>query len=106
MKNKLSELKEVLLGGPLKGERQEYECTYVDDLCIILAPTKRTGKTMLPTDLVWEWINHLEFDVIQSEMSCREMREIVKQKSEWSDHINNQESHLKAILTAWAERAE
>ena len=106
MANKLSELKELLLRAPIKGERQVYECTYVDNNCIVFAPTQRTGKTMLPTDLVWEWINHFEFDVIKPEMSCREMREIVKQKSDWSDHINNQESHLKAIVTAWANRAK
>ena len=61
---------------------------------------------MLPTDVVLEWISAYEFGIIELRMDAREMREKVKGHSEWAPYQHGFETHLRALVFAWASDTE
>lgn len=80
-----------------------YIVTHIDEICIVFSENNSTKKVMIPTDVALEWISAYEFGLINTKMSSREMREIVKKKSDWAAHIHAFETHLSAIVRAWAQ---
>jgi len=94
---------EVILQQSVEGNQTNYECIYVDHYCIIFGATPSTGKVMIPTDLVLEWISALETGQIDVSMDARTMRDKVKAHSDWANYLHGFETHLYAILNSWAK---
>lgn len=101
LKGKIGELAEILQGQTIRTSRSEYHCSVVNEFSVIFKETERTGKLMLPTDLVIEWIVALEEGEINIEMSARECRDIVTKFSKWANLLHAFETHLKAIIIHW-----
>ena len=94
-------LKAVLENNVIPSKSTAYHIIHVDEISVIFAPTKTTGKVMLPTDLVLEWIAAYEFGIINFNMETKELRRIINQSSEWANHFNGWDTHFRAILKAW-----
>lgn len=99
-------LKTLLLKAPLSSGKSNYECIHIDELCVVFDSTQKTGKVMIPTDLVLEWISALEFGIISPNQTAREMRDKVKTKSQWAHYLHGFETHLYAIIKAWDDFVE
>ena len=56
---------------------------------------------MLPTDLILEWIQALEFGLIDVGEHPREMRDKVKTRSRWAAYQHGFETHLAAVVATW-----
>jgi hypothetical protein len=97
-------LQEVLEGKIITSKRVAYHCCHVDQLAIVFSESEGTQKVMLPTDVALEWIGALEFGLINLQMDARKMREVVKSHSEWAPHQHGFETHLSAIVNAWANQ--
>ena len=57
---------------------------------------------MIPTDVALEWIGAYEFGIIDINMKSRAMRDAVKSHSEWAPFQHGFDTHLSAIVNAWA----
>ena len=97
------ELKE-LLKKSVSSSKAEYFCTYIDETCIIFSPTTKTGKVMIPTSLVVQYIQALDSGTLNLDMSARDIRQVMTQRSEWAPYQHGYETHVFAILKAWANR--
>ena len=101
--SKLEELNNLLKGSKMYSDRAEYECIFFDERCTIFAESTGTRRVMLPTDLIIEWVSAYDVKMITSTMSAREMRNIVSKNSDWAPYQHGFETHLKAIIYAWAK---
>lgn len=101
--NRLHELIAFLQGRTFGAAHANYVCIHADHVATVFEATAKTGKVMLPTDLILEWIQALEFGLITAEAHPRKMREIVKTHSRWAAHLHGFETHLAAIVSAWHE---
>ena len=57
---------------------------------------------MIPTDVALEWVGAYEFGLITTSTSSRKMRDVVKSHSDWAPFQHGFETHLSAIVSAWA----
>jgi len=92
---------EHVLKTPLEASRTEYVCIHIDELCVVFGPTENTGKVMIPTDLVLEWISAYELGLVRLDMDPRTMRDKIKSRSDWGAYQHGFETHLYAIIKAW-----
>ena len=99
--NRLQELISFLKGRTFEAAHAKYVCIHADDVATIFEATEKTGRVMLPTDLILEWIQAQEFCLIHVDNLPREMRDIVKIHSRWAAHLHGFETHLAAIVKAW-----
>lgn len=100
--NRLDDLVAFLQGRTLKAPRASYVCIHADGVAAVFEATGETGRVMLPTDLILEWIQALEFGLIDLGDHPRDMRDKVKRRSRWAAHLHGFETHLAAIVSAWA----
>ena len=98
---KLGHLARIMEGQTIISARSEYHCSLVNEFFVVFDETDRTGKIMLPTDLVMEWIEAMEDGVINTSMSARRCRRIVSKNSVWATQLHTFETHLKAIANHW-----
>ena len=98
---KLGRLATIMEGNTILGARSRYHCSLVNEFVVVFEETDKTGKIMLPTDLVMEWIEAMEEGVINTSMSARRCRKIVSKNSIWAAQLHTLETHLKAIATHW-----
>jgi hypothetical protein len=92
----------LLDGTVISGRNTTYHCCHINDLCIVFSSSEGTRKVMIPTDVVLEWIAAYEFGLIHFDMDARKMRDIIKSHSEWAPYQHGFETHLRAIVFAWA----
>ena len=95
-------LRQLLLSGPVAAARASYRCMYIDTVATIFEPTEGTGRVMIPTDLLLEYINALRLNIINARMDPRTMREQVKGDSVWAPYQHGFETHISAVVRAWA----
>jgi len=102
--SKIKEKTIVMLNGQtIQGARKEYYCLYADETAIIFAPTPKTKKIMIPTELALEWIQAYQFGLIDLKMTSRQMRDVVKDHSGWSKFQHGFGAQMVAIVKTWAE---
>ena len=94
-----------LLEKPIPGSNVTYVCEYADAHCMVFEPTNSRNRVMIPTDIALEWIHALELGVINLGMGAREMRKTIVERSEWSSYNHGFETHLHAIVKAWADHS-
>ncbi len=97
-------LKNMIEGSVISSKNTTYHCCHIDEMSVVFSQSEGTGKVMLPTDVVLEWISAYEFGVINIGMSAREMRNEMKLHSEWAPYQHGFETHLNALVHAWASR--
>jgi len=97
-------LQDLLEGTVIKSKMTVYHCCHVDNMSLVFSESEGTRKVMLPTDVVLEWISAYEFGLINLKMNAREMRDVVKNKSDWAPFQHGFETHLRAIVEAWASK--
>ena len=97
-------LKNLIEDSVISSKKTTYHCCHIDELAIVFSESDGTRKVMLPTDLVLEWIAAYEFGIINKGMQAREMRNEVKLYSEWASYQHGFETHLMAVVLAWASR--
>ena len=101
-----------LNGRTVTSVRSAYQVIEANQSFVIFSPTivdnteqlRGTGHVMLPTELVLEWIHAYHdgrIDVWNHDP--RAMREIAKVDSPWASQLHSFETHLAAIVRAWAE---
>ena len=98
---KLGELIKIMQGQTISSAKTEYHCSLVNEFVVIFDESEKTGRVMLPTDLVMEWIEAMENGAINTSMSPRKCRKIVSKNSKWAAHLHSLETHLKATVTHW-----
>ena len=96
-----SSIIQLLNGRIISGERVSYHCIEANSVYVVFDKTAKSGKVMLPTEVVMEWIHAYEFGLINVNMNQREMRDMVNKSSGWSGQMHSFESHLRAIVTTW-----
>jgi len=96
-------LRDLLVGSVIASTNTTYHCCHIDELSIVFSESEGTRKVMIPTDVVLEWIAAYEFNLIDLEMSSRSMRDKIKNHSEWASYQHGFETHLKALVIAWAK---
>ena len=101
---RFARLRDLLDGRVIASASTTYHCCHIDELSIVFSQSEGTRKVMLPTDVVLEWIAAYEFGVINLGMDARTMRDKVKDYSEWAPYQHGFETHLKALISAWAEK--
>jgi len=99
----IEEIVQLLNGKKIHSARAEYYVSFADPTVIIFARTPDTGKIMIPTELVVEWIRAFEHGLITVDMNAREMRGIVQANSDWAAYQHGFETHLNAIVKTWSE---
>ena len=92
----------MLHGRIIPSKRTAYHCCHVDEMCIVFSESEGTQKVMIPTDVALEWIGAYEFGLIDLKMDSRKMRDVVKSHSEWASFQHGFETHLGALVHAWA----
>jgi len=97
-------LHELLNGKIIPSKNTAYHCGHVDELCIVFTESQGTRKVMIPTDVALEWIGAYEFNLIDTSMNSRAMRDKVTSHSEWASFQHGFETHLGAIVNAWASQ--
>ena len=102
---KLNQLLQIL-ENPISGANVTYVCEFADEHCIVFGPTSSKNRVMIPTDIALEWIHALELGLIDLKMTARQMRKIIADRSNWSSYNHGFETHLHAIIKAWAGQAE
>lgn len=100
---RFARLFDMLNGRAIPSSRSLYHCSHIDELCLVFSESNSTRKIMLPTDVVLEWIAAYEFGIIDISMTSRDMRDKVKDHSEWAPYQHGFETHLSAIVNAWAK---
>lgn len=95
----------LLDGGVIPSRNTTYHCCHIDEYSIVFSGSEGTRKVMIPTDVALEWISVYEFGLITIEMKGRDMRDIVTKHSEWAPFQHGFETHLRAIISAWATSA-
>ena len=99
-------LRNLLAGSVISSLKTTYHCRHIDELAIVFSESEGTRKVMLPTDVALEWISAYEFGIIELRMDARQMREEVKRHSEWAPYQHGFETHLRALVFAWASDTE
>ncbi len=99
-------LRVLLEGTVIRSKQKTYHVCHVDEMCLVFSESDTTKKVMIPTDVALEWISAFEFGLINKEMKSREMRGIIRDKSEWAAFIHGFDTHLAAIVRAWSEIAK
>ena len=87
--------------GPLAGSK--YAIESVDHQAVLFQATMRTGVLMLPTELVVEWLIGYDRKIISVEMNAREMRDRIVDGSIWAKQLHSFETHLRAVVLAYAQ---
>ena len=101
---RFASLRNLVKGSVISSKNTTYHCCHIDEMSIVFSQSEGTGKVMLPTDVVLEWISAYEFGIINLGMGAREMRDEVKLHSEWASYQHGFETHLRAVVQAWACR--
>ena len=70
----------------------------------VFGGTERTQQVMIPTDLILEYIDAYKAGQIDVSMKPRTMRDIVKVESPWANYQHGFETHVHAVVVAWATR--
>jgi len=91
-----------LLANPFPAKRVTYRITEATDDFVVFGATESTGKVMLPFGLIKEWIRACDQQTIRPGQSPREMREVVRERSEWAGQLHSFETHLAAIVQRWS----
>lgn len=104
--NRVSEIISLLNGKKIGHKRGTYHCETADESVVVFSESDTTGRVMLPTDMVLEWVQAYEFGLIKPEDKARTMRLKVIPSSRWAPFQHGFETHLAAIVAAWAERRE
>ena len=90
--------------------RLEISSTYTivgeDTLSLEIESKSSSGKIIFPKGLVNEALSLLKRKIISIHMSPREIREIIMIHSVWSNHIINQDTHLKALVCYFSKYEE
>ena len=95
-------LHDMLDGHVITSRKTTYHCCFVSELALVFSESEGTRKVMIPTDLALEWISAYEFGLINFDMNARNMRDVIKQHSEWAPFHHGFDTHLRAIVFAWA----
>ncbi len=95
-------LKLLLEGNEVPSKRVTYHCCHIDKLAMVFSESEGIRKVMIPTDVVMEWISAYEYGIVNLGMTAREMRDEITEASEWAPIQHNCETHLMAIVQAWA----
>ena len=96
-----AKLESLLDGKIISSKKKTYHCTHVDEMCIVFSETGETKKVMIPVIVALEWISALQDGRINSKMTARTMRDIVKLDSEWAPYQHGFSTHLHAIVLTW-----
>jgi hypothetical protein len=104
--NRVSEIILLLNGKKISHKRGTYHCETANQSVVVFSETDTTGRVMLPTDMVLEWIQAYEFGIIKTEDKARAMRLKVVDSSRWAPFQHGFETHLAAIVAAWAARKD
>ena len=99
---RFARLHEILHGNIIPGKKTAYHCCHVDEMCIVFSESEGTQKVMIPTDVALEWVGAYEFGLITTSTASRKMRDVVKSHSDWAPFQHGFETHLSAIVFAWA----
>ena len=102
---RFARLCDLLDGGVIPARNTTYHCCHIDELSIVFSSSEGTRKVMIPTDVVLEWVAAYEFGLINFDMDARVMRDTIKKHSEWAPFQHGFETHLRAIVFAWATSA-
>jgi hypothetical protein len=102
--NLVSQIISLLDGKQVAHKRGTYACEVANEAVVVFRETSTTGRVMLPTDLVLEWVQAYEFGLIHIDDTARAMREKVVSSSRWAPFQHGFETHLAAIVAAWDER--
>jgi hypothetical protein len=100
--NLVTQIISLLDGKQIAHKRGTYLCEVANEAVVVFRETATTGRVMLPTDLVLEWVQAYEFGLIQPEDKARTMRLKVIPSSRWAPFQHGFETHLAAIVAAWA----
>ncbi len=92
----------LLDGTVINGRNTAYHCCHIDEMSVVFSGSEGTRKVMIPTDVVLEWIAAYEFGLINFDMDARLMRDTIKTHSEWAPFQHGFETHLRAVVFAWA----
>ena len=104
--NRVSEIISLLNGKEIEHKRGTYHCETANQSVVIFSESDTTGRVMLPTDVVLEWVQAYEFGLIKPKDTARTMRLKVTPSSRWAPFQHGFETHLAAIVAAWAARRE
>jgi len=104
--NRVSEIILLLNGKKISHKRGTYHCETANQSVVVFSETDTTGRVMLPTDMVLEWIQAYEFGIIKTDDKARTMRLKVVDSSRWAPFQHGFETHLAAIVAAWAARKD
>jgi len=97
-------LHDLLNGKEIRSKNSKYHCGHIDEYCLVFTGSQKTRKIMIPTDVALEWIGAYEFGIIDIDMKSRVMRDAVKSHSEWAPFQHGFDTHLSAIVNAWASQ--
>lgn len=85
------------------GSRNTYSIHRVTEYSFIIESTSGSGLVCIPKPLIREWIDAYEGGLTSSLVNAREMREVIKQNSEWAMALHSFETHLKGLLDAYLD---
>jgi hypothetical protein len=102
--NRVSDIISLLNGKKIAHKRGTYRCETANQSVVVFSESDTTGRVMLPTDMVLEWVQAYEFGLIKLEDKARTMRLKVIPSSRWAPFQHGFETHLAAIVAAWAGR--
>lgn len=91
-----------LEGRAFPAKRVTYRVESATSDRVVFAGTETTGRVMLPTSLVREWVEAFDARRIRLSMPPREMREVVRKDSPWAGQLHSFETHLAAVIRQWA----
>ena len=97
-----NKLRNLLKGRVISSKRTVYHCIHICETSIIFSQTDGTGKVMIPTEVALEWIEAFQSGKINLGMKSREMRDLVKSRSEWASYQHGFETHLSSLVQAWS----
>ncbi|GEM_PF-1323120 len=80
----------------IEADRAKYKITSLDSLSVTLTQLETGTKVNLPYELIYEWINVIVDKKFSTEISPREIRQVVGEITKYSPQLNSFESHLKA----------
>lgn len=96
------ELADWLRGRDFPSARQVYHVVDSNAVYTLFGPTDSTGRVLLPTPLIREWIQALLDGRISTAHDPRSMRDRVQPGSPWAKQLHSFETHLWAVVQKWS----
>jgi MoxR-like ATPase len=100
-------------GTKIESARVSYFVQDADRISVEFANSQEEGsatRVVLPRALIAEWVAHMEDGKLDDQSSARAIREVVAERSQFSNQLHSFETHLKAaalhVLRARARTAQ